>query len=418
MTVISYIFFLIFLFVVFISFRKGVDVFSPARIFVLVWTLAIGLADLKLSWFQFEWSFYSWLMILIAVVSMLTGMFIVYVINYGKKIPSLIKTREMFVDHQINIKYLFKVVVFLFLSYIISFVVTSIVEGYIPFFTFAPDDTRSKWGIFGFGLFIQVVPSLIYFMMLYFILARQKTAHKSFVGVLLLMTFLTYLLILQRFYLIFCILLTIIFLFYSSKKINAKNVIIVLLIMFLIIYGISAIRTSRYLINIVHYISAMKYGSQYALFTEPYMYVVMNLENFARAVAKLEIFEYGYNSFDFILALTGLKHWIAEYTTIQEFPFIITSSFNTYTMFFAYYKDFGVFGLFFIPLFLGMFSSVLYYRMRMSPSIGNISIYSIFVFVIIFSFFIPILSWLHFIFNLVLIVFVTNSIEIKEKILI
>lgn len=417
MTVISFICFLIFFFVLFISFKKGVDFFSPARVFLFVWTLAIGLTDLKLSRFQLEWSFYSWLMIFIAVTSMLTGMFIVYVISYGKEIPSLNKARENFICCNVNTSYLLKIITFLFLSYIVSFIVTSIVEGYIPFFTFAPDATRSKWGIFGFGLFIQVVPSLIYFMMLFFILTKKKYLQKSLVGLLFFVTFLTYLLILQRFYLIYCILLTIVFLFYSSRKINTKNIIIIFLIIFLIIYGISAIRTSRYLINIVHYISAMKYSSKYALFTEPYMYVAMNLENFARAVDKLEVFDYGYNSFDFILALTGLKHWIADYTTIQEFPFIITSSFNTYTMFFAYYKDFGIIGIFLIPFLLGMFISSLYYKMRREPILSNISLYGIFVFVILFSFFIPILSWLHFIFNLIVIFIVTKYVEAKKNIL-
>lgn len=414
MTLASFISFSVFAFVTLISLRRGTDVFSPARLVTLIWTMAIGLTDLKLSRFQLVWSSFSWIMLLVAISSMLVGTFIVYVINFQNKFPTLVITRSQFVDRDLNTGLLFKVIIFLFLSYIISFVVTSLVEGYIPLFTFAPDATRAKWGIFGFGLFIQVVPSLIYFIMLYFIIANKQNGHKVFISLLLLVTFASYLLILQRFYLVYSALLTIVFLFYSSKKINLKNLIVVLLILFTIVYGISAIRTSRYLINIIHYISAMKYSSKYAFFTEPYMYVVMNLENFAAGVNKLEVFDYGYNSFDFILALSGLKHWIFEYANIQEFPFIITTSFNTYTMFFAYYKDFGVLGLFFIPLSLGMLMSMLYYRMRREPSISNISLYGIFVFVILFSFFIPILSWLHFIFNLILITVITKLVE-NEK---
>lgn len=414
MTLVSFISFSVFVFVALISLRKGTDIFSPARLLTLIWSLAIGLVDLKLSRFQVIWSSFSWAMLLIAISSMLIGVFIVYVINFPNKVTSLVITRSQFEKRDLNVGLLFKVIIFLFLSYIISFVVTSLVEGYIPLFTFAPDATRSKWGIFGFGLFIQVVPALIYFIMLYFIVASKQNSHKIFVSLLLLITFASYLLILQRFYLVYSALLTIVFLFYSSKKINLKNLIVVLLILFVIVYGISAIRTSRYLINIIHYISAMKYSSKYAFFTEPYMYVVMNLENFAAGVNKLEVFDYGYNSFDFILALSGLKHWIFEYANIQEFPFIITTSFNTYTMFFAYYKDFGVLGLFFVPLPLGMIISMLYYRMRKEPSMSNISLYGIFVFVILFSFFIPILSWLHFIFNLILITIITRLVENKK----
>ncbi|MEW6196970.1 MAG: O-antigen polymerase [Bacteroidota bacterium] len=393
--------------------KKGTDIFSPARLFIFVWSLAIGLADLKLSRFQLSWSLFSWIMILIAIAAMLTGMFIVYVINSDKEIPSLAVIRENHVAKELNNKLLFYIIIFLFSSYIISFIVTSIVEGYIPFFTFAPDATRSKWGIFGFGLFIQIVPSILYFMILYFIITQRQKNRKLFIGLLFLLTISTYFLILQRFYIVYCILLTVVFLFYSSNKISTRNIIIIVTIVLLVIYGISAVRTSRYLINIVHYISLMKYSAKYAYFTEPYMYIVMNLENFAHAVDKLNVFDYGYNTFDFILAMTGIKHMIFDYTHIKEFPFIVTVSYNTYTMFFAYYKDFGILGLFFIPFLLGMVISKFYYKMRMNPSLNNISLYGVFAFVIIFSFFIPIISWLHFILNLVVIVIVTKQISLQ-----
>lgn len=413
MTLISFICFIIFFLLLFSFFLKDTDIFSPARIFILVWSLAIGLADLKLSRFQLVWHTYSWIVLMVAIISTLCGMFVVFVIFFSKKKSNIHSVRKYFQNIQINSNRLYYFILFLFISYIISFIVTALVKGYIPLFVFASDAARSQWGIFGFGLFIQIVPSLIYFIILYFILAKGLKFKKMVLFFLLLISVLTYLMILQRFYFIYCIILIVVFAYYSTEKINIRNILIVFFLLLLIIYGISSIRTSRYAVNIVHFISNMKYSSKYAIFTEPYMYIVMNLENFANAVLKLENFDYGYNTFDFILALTGLKHPLYEYANIINFPFIVTSNFNTYTMYFAYYRDFGILGLFILSFIFGMIVSYIYYIMKLNPTINNISLYGSFVFVLIFSFFVPITSWLHFIFNLILIFLVTKIIIIK-----
>jgi oligosaccharide repeat unit polymerase len=180
-------------------------------------------------------------------------------------------------------------------------------------------------------------------------------------------------------------------------------------------YGISTIRVSALFIEYLYYSARMKFGPQYAFLTEPYMYLVMNLENFANSVYHLNDFTYGYFTFDFVLALSGLKHWIAEYTYIEQFPYILNSDYNTYSMFFTYYRDFGLFGLFFIPFILGLVVSILYYKMRRKPDINSISFYGMFLFVLIFSFFIPMLSWLHFILNLTVIYFCTKLVVINSQ---
>jgi oligosaccharide repeat unit polymerase len=167
--------------------------------------------------------------------------------------------------------------------------------------------------------------------------------------------------------------------------------------------------------NLLYYLADMKYSVRYAWLTEPYMYIVMNVENFAHAVEKIQKFAYGLYSFDFVFALTGLKHTLYEYLHMPKYPYLLTNNYNTYTMFFIYYWDYGVVGLGMIPFVLGTVFSNSYYAMRRKPTINNITMYAIYAFVILFSFFIPIISFLHFAFNYFIIYTVTKILSISKN---
>jgi oligosaccharide repeat unit polymerase len=415
MSILSYICFLLVLALLATILRKNTDAFSPARLFLIIWLIAIGLTDLKLSRYQKQWSDFSWIALLISLFSTLAGMFIVYVINYGKPIKSVNSIRQLLKSCSINSKLLFKYIIILFLAYILSYLVTYWVVGYITLFTSKPDLARRDWQLFGFGLFVQSIPAILYLIVVYFVLIKSKISRKFILLILFLIAFVTYFFLLQRYYLIFSIFVSLVFLYYSTHKIRARNVLFLIPFLAVIFYWVSSIRLGRYLANYLYYLSKMKFSIKYSLFTEPYMYIVMNLENFAHAVEKLQNFTYGIYSFDFLLAITGIKHTLAEYLHLSEYPNLITGSFNTYTMFFIFYRDFSFIGLCLVPLLFGMFFSNAYYKMRISPDINSISIYAIIVFLIVFSFFVPLMTFLHFIFNFIIIYLVTRLISENGK---
>jgi len=226
--------------------------------------------------------------------------------------------------------------------------------GYLPILVKYKDAANSRWGIFGFGLFIEAVPIIIFLSSIYFIIPRVSKVKKINSLLIIIISFILYVTLLQRFYLILSMLLIFIAVYYLTGKMSTKNVLIMTAIVILIIYGISSIRLSRYEQNIVYYLSDMKYSPKYSFITEPYMYVCMNLENYAKAVERLTKHTYGYFSADWILALSVLKHNIQSYCRIDDRPFVITSSFNTYTTFYSYYSDFGIIGVFIIPYALGL----------------------------------------------------------------
>ena len=415
MTILSYICFLSVLVLLATIFRKNTDAFSPARLFLIIWLIAIGLTDLKLSRYQKHWSDFSWIALLIPLFSTLTGMFIVYVINYGRTIKSVNSIRRLLKSHSINSKLLFNYVTILFLAYIFSYLVTYWVVGYITFFTSKPDLARRDWQLFGFGLFVQSIPSILYLIVVYFVLIKSKTSIKFFLLILFVIAFISYLFLLQRYYIIFSLFISAVFLYYSTYKIRARNVLIFIPVLAVIFYWVSSIRLGRYAANYLYYLSKMKFSIKYSIFSEPYMYVVMNLENFAHAVEKLQNFTYGIYTFDFLFAITGIKHTMAEYLHLKEYPDLITGSFNTYTMYFIFYRDFSFIGLCLIPLLFGMFFSGAYYKMKNSPSINSVSVYTIIVFLIVFSFFVPLMTFLHFVFNFIVIYLVTRIISENRR---
>ncbi len=412
MSIISYICFLSFILLVISLFKKDTDVFSPGRLFILIWTLSIGLTDLKLSKFQHQWSLFGWISLFIPLASFLLGVFAMYVLNFEKPLKKISSIRESIKNVSINSDLLYKNIIILTFAYLISYLVTYLIVGYITIFTAMPDIARKGWNLFGFGLLVQSIPSILYLIVLFIFLTKAQTKRKFILIFLFFIAFITYFLLLQRYYLIFAIFISSVFLYYSSNKLRPRNVFIVFTILGSLFFWISSIRLGRYATNFLYYLSRMKFNIKYSYLTEPYMYIVMNLENFVNSVSKLKFFTYGLSTFDFIFALTGLKHPVTEYLHLPEYPNLITTSYNTYTMFFIYYWDYGLIGLMLIPFILGFTFSVLYYKMRREPNIHTISIYSIFSFVIAFSFFVPLISFLHFVFNLTLIYLITKLIII------
>ncbi len=411
MTWVSFICFGIFLLLIISLFKKETDVFSPARLFVIIWSFAIGLTDLKLSRYQIIWTDFSWIMIIISLFSMLTGMFIIYVVNIDKPVKKIELVRNSFKKDSFNSPKLFKYVIILFLAYLVSYIVSALVIGYIPFFTLFPGVARNDWGIFGFGLFVQSFPAIIYFIILYFIITKKQKKQKIILAFVFLITCFTYAFLLQRYYVVFAIILSAVSMYYITNLLRIKNVLIITAIILVIIFSMTFVRLTGTIANYLYFLSDMKFSIKYSLLTEPYMYVAMNLENYAHSVDKINNFTYGIFSFDFVFALAGIKHQMVEYLRLPKFPFLLSNNYNTYTMFFIYYWDFGILGLGLIPMMLGALFSNLYYKMRRNPNLNTISVYSIFSFVIIFSFFIPIISFLHFAFNLFVIYTVTKMIS-------
>lgn len=413
MHIASIVSFLILFITVISLFVRGSDPFSPARVFIITWSIAIGLADLKLSGFQSQWSLVGWIVLLTGVLSLLLGLFVQFVINIDKPVLDVPAIRQRFSVVFLNEHRLFGAIVIVWLMYLLSFGVETVIVGGLPIFSSFPEKARVEFGVFGLGLIVGLMPAILFLCVEYLVLVRLNFTKKAVVVIAFLTTAVTFLALLQRFSFVVWALTTLCFLFYVSRFVRLKNLVISGSIFAGSFAYMMSFRLARFVQNYLYVVSKMHFSVKYAAFTEPYMYIVMNLENFVRGVDKLHRFTYGYYTTDFLMALTGLKHWMAEYFYLVERPFLI-SGYNTFSFFWPYYYDFGIIGVVLIPFVLGFIIGSVYFRLRRNPSLLGVTLYAnAFAFLII-SFFTNILTSLAAASNIVLLTLIQLFISKRD----
>jgi oligosaccharide repeat unit polymerase len=300
--------------------RREADPLSPARVFGFMWSLSIGLADLKFSGFQHIWNFNSWVLLLIAVTAFLVGTFIAYVLNLKSRLVPIPEMRRLLKCEDVREARLFWLICLSFFIYCVSYLINFSMRGWLPIFTIGTALSRVDFNVTGLTFFLYSVSFIIFFTVLYYLLVEGKKNKKIFLAVICLVAFASNLLLLSRYQIIMSIMICFSLLYYGSHYIKLRTTLPLFIIVTAFFYWISSIRVSHLVSTFVYTVSKMKYSIDYAFLTEPYMYVVMNLENFARSVNMLDYHTYGYYNFDFITAITGLKYWIYEYFNMDRSP--------------------------------------------------------------------------------------------------
>lgn len=386
-------------------FRRGADPFSPARVFGFVWSFSVALADLKLSALQHVWNFDSWILLLTGISAFLVGTFIAYVLYLKRKLMPVSAMRVLLKHEQVRETRLFWLICLIVVVYSVSYLINFLVKGWLPIEAAARYISRVDFNVTGLTFLIFLVPSIVFFAVLYFLKVKGKKARKFFLTVMLLVVLGSFLLFVSRFQIVLVFVICITFFYYATPYIRPRAGAILLLIATAFFYWISSLRSSHVVSTFLYSMSKMKFSKDYAIISEPYMYFAMNLENFARSVNRLDHHTYGYYTFDFVTAIAGLKYWVYDYFSMNRHPYLI-SGYNTYSALWSFFYDFGVVGLAVIPWVLGFGTGLLYYRMRSRPSIKNVTAYGVMVFVVFFSFFVFPLSFLWFEFNLLVMYFV------------
>ncbi len=379
--------------------RRGSDRFSPGRLFGLIWSIAFGLSELKLSGLQHEWPAEAWIQLLLGPLSFLAGIFIIHMMSMSYPLKSIeqIRTRSFLgpVDH----RKLFGLILLSFVLFVVGYAGILALGGEIPLLSTHPSAARLKFQIFGLGLFLHNVVIIVFFTAMYHIIVAGEARKKLVLAITSMTSVAMYAVTLQRFQIVMSVMLSIILLYYLTHTVRFSTISALLLAGGLFSYWVLTARGGQLIVHYLYVDAQMRISPTFAALTEPYMYVVMNLENFARALVKLDHFTYGYYTFDFVTALSGIKHWLGSYFAINDTPYL-TSGFNTYTAFWWFYRDFGSVGISVIPLVLGLAVGIVYYRMRSTPSLGSISSYAVCVFIMLFSFYANFVSLLWFFYNL------------------
>lgn len=391
-------------FTIIFSFGKKKDLLSPARIFTLVWGVSILLTEFKFSGFQHTWSDWAWIVLLIGLISFLLGNYVVLVLNSDRKIKSISQIRKA-ASENINFNNLFYIILALFVIYTIGYFLEVAIIGTLPIFAKRLDEARTEFGVFGLHIFVTFQLTIMTLCVEYLLLNHGDRLKRIILITIFIITLFTFALLLQRFNYFVWAAISLAIAYYSSKFFTYKKILLASGVFFGMLALIQSIRLSQYAQNFIYVISEMKYSKEYAIFTEPYMYITMNLENMARGVDMLENYSYGVITADWVLALAGIKHWLADYFTINARPFLI-SGYNTFPFLWNYYSDFGIFGVFLFAFLSGFIISLIYFKMRSTGLLKWIVYYSVCFMMIVISFFTNPLTMLTFTSNLILIVFI------------
>jgi oligosaccharide repeat unit polymerase len=379
-------------------FRKDADILSPFRIFGFVWSATIGLTDLKWSRFQTDWSGLSWVIVLLGPLSFIAGLFVLYVLNMGERHLSLAEMRERLRSTNVGEGRLFALTTIVFVLYALAYLLSFAIKGFLPLLSPGKGFVRTEWGVFGIGVLINSTPTIVFLTVLYHVVAGGQRRRKLILKLLTVISLVSYFLLLQRFQVVMGLIMSGTLVYYATNRLRLRVVLTSALAVVGFYFWISILRASALVHMIFYTTSRMKIPPQYALVTEPYMYLVMGSENLARSVERLDTFTYGFYTFDFLTALTGLKHWMTDYFHFVDTPFLV-SGYNTYTAFWTFYRDFSLVGVTIVPLFLGACVGALYYRLRQGPTFRTLTAYSFVVFLMLFSFFIMPASFLWFFYN-------------------
>jgi oligosaccharide repeat unit polymerase len=389
--------FIILLFIVLFSFFVGKDIFSPAKIFGIVWCFVFMLAEFKFSALQHEWTWVSWVLMILGPLYFLLAVFIVYISNYTRELPSVSHTQATIPEKYIVEKKFLNFTGFLFVLYVTGYVVNTLYTGYIPALTLTPAQNRTEWGAFGFGLLIFCAPVILFLVTEYIMLFKSKKTTMLTMIFFFLTTLVSYIFLIQRYNLVLWICMSLVLIYYTRKKILMKVVLWGGVFVSALAWIINSFRFAKHIEHYLYYASKMKFSIDYAIFTEPYMYVIMGLENYARAIEKLEYHTWGYFIFQPYLSLTGMKRFINSVDKVNETPFLI-SGYNTFPFHWYYFYDYGILGVAIGSFILGLLVATMYWRMKNNPSLENISLYSICVFIMLMSFYINPLTMLNFLF--------------------
>jgi oligosaccharide repeat unit polymerase len=299
----------------------------------------------------------------------------------------------------------YRTIIVLFAAYVLAYAAEVLIEGTVPAFSTRPDIMRVEFGVFGLHLIVNGMMAIIILSMEFLLLMRPARRSRWITIGIVVFTTLTYALMLQRytFFVVGVIVLSMVY--YTTRWVRARNLMPFAAVFVLLLFMINQIRAARYIQEYVYYVSKMRFSKHLWFLAEPYMYITMNLENFARAVDKLDHYAWGYFLFDPLLALTGLKHWLGEYFAIERLPYLI-SGYNTFTFHWWYYYDFGIVGVALLPFLTGIVTAHLYYRLRTNPDPLTMVYYSSCVLLMVISYFMNPLNRLDFVSNIVVIWFV------------
>lgn len=322
--------------------RESENLVELRALFTLAWVGGQGLACLRLSRLQGDWSYVTWMCFFLAYIGFGIGY------EWGRQYRDEEK-REIERDAVLAGR-LYLCIVGLFAVSVLCFVFEAVKVGFIPLFSDKPHAYSyfHVSGVHYFTVSCILIPAIT---VLYLKAGGGKGMGKKAVLVLANLTAAAVpILCVSRFQLLFAAGFAVVTYIMVNKTVRLRTIaaVVLALIPVYVILTVFQHHDVAYLNSIFE----MKYGKMPIFVTQPYMYVANNFENFNCMVEQLTAHTWGIRMLFPVFALTGLKFVFPELT--GQALYLTKPELTTLTMFYDAYYDFGIGGVFLLAVLIGV----------------------------------------------------------------
>ncbi|MDO4938379.1 MAG: O-antigen polymerase [Lachnospiraceae bacterium] len=324
------------------DYLKTRNVINLRGLFTLGFLGGEGVACLKLSYLETDWHIMTWLCFFFAF----TAFYLIYELLMLNKarIDYKIKPlgRVMTFGRIPDVQRLFVCILVLTAVSTACFLFEAVVLGYVPLFVRGVPHAYSYFHISGVHYFTVSCVLVPAFSVIWFLKTENRTPGRTAAMIICdFMAFSIPLLCVSRFQFVFAVALAILTFIAVKKNVSVKLVISAVFLGVAAFAVLSAARShdAEYLNSIFE----MKISLPVSI-SRIYIYIANNYDNFDCLVRQLTEHTFGLRMLFPVWALTGLKFVAPQ---LVDFPLYVTKEeLTTLTMFYDFYYDFGVLGVF------------------------------------------------------------------------
>lgn len=350
-------------------------------LFSLIWFGSISLACLRIHPNQVEWSYITWLCI--AVV------YPVFTIGFNlSSISNINRTNRHTIDY--DKKSIITILTYFSILIEISFVADILFSKGIPIIS----SSMSAYKDFGMPYVHYITVSSGLFPGLTYICFKVTnlsfTKNKILIFQTVFISMIPFLIVSGQLIILEFIILFFAFVIYGQKeqKISYFKLLVtgfVIILIYIVYVALFRKQNSLYLISTFN-LPGNPNKIEVSLW-RLYLYIAFNFDNFNYLVDHLTSFSYGLNTFNPVLVFTAAKGLIPD-SLINNEAFRLLPTYNTYPFIYDGYRDFGVSGIVFNVLFIGILSGSIEHNARTKISPFNGILYCLLLYSICICFFI------------------------------
>lgn len=328
------------------DYRRSGNLVHLRGLFSASWVGGQGIACLKLSELQSDWTLVTWAGFFLAFI----GFWGAYELLLRLGGDGGSRERRVRLGRRAAVRPVFGCIAAVTLMSAAAFLFEAVWLGYVPAFMLGVPHAYSEFHVTGvhyLTVSCVLVPSLT---VLYFLQGGSRSPRRNtVVWVLTAVSLLIPVLCVSRFQLVFSVMMALFtYLVYTRRTELAPAVItVVALIPVYVLLTVFRSHNIEYLNGIFE----MKNPSMPIFISQPYIYIANNYENFNCMVEALPAHTLGLRMLFPLWTLTGLKFF---YPQLINFPiYVDKAELTTLTMFYDAYYDFGLIGVLVFSALLG-----------------------------------------------------------------